>query len=153
MIGRRTDDNISNEKDISVRDSFHYYWEENRLKSFTNWPFSDKNQCNPKKMAQAGFYACGSKDETDLAKCFFCNKELDGWEPDDDPWLEHSKHSKNCIFLKYNGAEDDLTVEEHIELIRTYFENVLNNKVASVEAKIQKDFNETLATAKSVKKK
>ena len=38
-------------------------------------------------MAEAGFYFTGGKREPDLAQCYFCHKELDGWEDDDDPWL------------------------------------------------------------------
>lgn len=38
------------------------------------------------QMAAAGFHFTGSKNEPDLAQCFVCLKELDGWEEDDDPW-------------------------------------------------------------------
>ncbi len=37
------------------------------------------------QMAEAGFYHCPTDQEPDLVKCFFCLKELDGWEPEDDP--------------------------------------------------------------------
>ena len=37
-------------------------------------------------MAAAGFYVIGDKDDPDTAECFFCHKQLNGWEPDDDPW-------------------------------------------------------------------
>ncbi|KAL2764568.1 baculoviral IAP repeat-containing protein 5 isoform 2, partial [Daubentonia madagascariensis] len=36
-------------------------------------------------MAEAGFIHCPTENEPDLAQCFFCFKELEGWEPDDDP--------------------------------------------------------------------
>ena len=38
------------------------------------------------QMAQAGFYHCPTDNEPDVAICFVCQKELDGWEPEDDPW-------------------------------------------------------------------
>ena len=37
-------------------------------------------------MAAAGFYHTPTENEPDLVKCAICAKELDGWEPTDDPW-------------------------------------------------------------------
>lgn len=63
------------------------FWKKGRLESFENWPFqSGDNECNPERMAAAGFYCVGSKEEPDLVECFICSKQLDGWDPDDDPW-------------------------------------------------------------------
>lgn len=45
------------------------------LFSFSPWP----------QMAAAGFVHCPSENGPDVAQCFFCLKELEGWEPDDDP--------------------------------------------------------------------
>lgn len=36
-------------------------------------------------MAKAGFIHCPADNAPDVAQCFFCFKELEGWEPDDDP--------------------------------------------------------------------
>ena len=44
-------------------------------------------------MAAAGFYFKGSKKEPDLAECFVCQKELDGWEENDDPWYVFNQNS------------------------------------------------------------
>ena len=41
--------------------------------------------CSPLQMAAAGFVHCPTENEPDLAQCFLCFKELEGWEPDDDP--------------------------------------------------------------------
>jgi Inhibitor of Apoptosis domain len=38
------------------------------------------------QMAAAGFFHCPTDQEPDLVRCFVCHKELDGWEPTDDPW-------------------------------------------------------------------
>lgn len=38
------------------------------------------------QMAMAGFVHCPSENEPDVACCFYCLKELEGWEPDDIPW-------------------------------------------------------------------
>lgn len=63
------------------------------------------------QMAKAGFYFSGNmaKDD-DSATCFLCGKVLDGWEKQDDPWIEHTKHSANCKFVQMRRCEDDLTV-------------------------------------------
>ncbi|KAK8404654.1 hypothetical protein O3P69_007716 [Scylla paramamosain] len=48
-------------------------------------------------MAAAGFYFIGSKSNPDLVRCFLCFKELDGWEEEDDPWLDFLVQSAACI--------------------------------------------------------
>ena len=73
-----------------------------RMLTFKHWPFSEDTgaTCTPDKMAEAGFYCCGGENEPDLAKCYFCRKELDGWEPEDDPWKEHASHARgNCAYV------------------------------------------------------
>lgn len=47
--------------------------------------------CLPLQMASAGFVHCPSENEPDVACCFFCLIELEGWEPDDDPWWEKAR--------------------------------------------------------------
>lgn len=46
----------------------------NRLATFSNWPFAEEEgaTCTPARMAEAGFYACGSEQEPDAARCYFC---------------------------------------------------------------------------------
>ena len=38
------------------------------------------------QMADAGFYHCPTDREPDVVRCYVCFKELEGWEPQDDPW-------------------------------------------------------------------
>lgn len=84
---------------------------EDRIKTFKNWPFSDKEKCNVRNMAEAGFYSVATGDEdADAAKCFLCGKELDGWEATDDPWAEHKSHAAQCAFVQLGKKEDDLLV-------------------------------------------
>ena len=47
-----------------------------------------------------------------------CFKELDGWEPDDDPMKEHKSHSSKCAFLKLKNT-NNLTVKQFFELEKT----------------------------------
>ncbi|XP_028563678.2 baculoviral IAP repeat-containing protein 5.1-like [Podarcis muralis] len=105
----------SNSKCLLEYRSMHYY--ENRLSSFACWPFKENCKCTPESMARAGLIHCPGANEPDLAKCFFCLIELEGWEPDHDPWLEHSKRAgDSCGFLSLSKSFDDLTVEEYYEL-------------------------------------
>ena len=46
----------------------------------------DDMSCNAENMSKAGFYFCGTTKDPDSARCYYCRKELDGWEPEDDPW-------------------------------------------------------------------
>ncbi|XP_026277076.1 baculoviral IAP repeat-containing protein 5-like [Frankliniella occidentalis] len=89
--------------------------QEERLKSFKYWPYK-RGPCRPEKMAEAGFYSIGSKSEPDLAKCYVCLKELDGWEKDDDPWSEHKKHAALCPYVVLNKSPDQLTVKDILTL-------------------------------------
>jgi baculoviral IAP repeat-containing protein 5 len=65
-------------------------------------------------MAKAGFYFSGNGAGDDSATCFVCDKTLDGWERNDDPWVEHEKHSSNCSFVKMRKSEDELTVSQQL---------------------------------------
>ncbi|ODM97923.1 Baculoviral IAP repeat-containing protein 6 [Orchesella cincta] len=54
----------------------------------------------PEKMAQAGFYHSPSSNGDDRAMCFTCNVCLVSWEPTDEPWSEHERHSPFCPFVR-----------------------------------------------------
>ncbi|RVE59418.1 hypothetical protein OJAV_G00188240 [Oryzias javanicus] len=99
-----------NEEDVKM------YLFENRLKTFENWPFDEDCTCTPENMARAGFVHTPSDNSPDIAMCFFCLKELEGWEPDDDPQKEHKSHSPSCSFISLTKKVEDLTVEEFVKL-------------------------------------
>ncbi|XP_070335968.1 baculoviral IAP repeat-containing protein 5 isoform X3 [Odocoileus virginianus] len=65
--------------------AWQLYLKDHRVSTFKNWPFLEGCACTPERMAAAGFIHCPTENEPDLAQCFFCFKELEGWEPDDDP--------------------------------------------------------------------
>ena len=89
-----------------------------RLATFKMWPFTEDCSCTPEKMAAAGFYCCGGENEPDLVRCYFCRKELDGWEPEDDPWKEHVSHAKGrCAFVKLGKKSEDLTVSDVLGML------------------------------------
>jgi hypothetical protein len=68
---------------------------ESRLRSFRDWPPALKQE--PQQLAEAGFYYIGLSDQT---KCFYCDGGLRNWQPDDDPWTEHSRWFSKCGFVR-----------------------------------------------------
>ena len=66
------------------------------------------------QMAEAGFYLVGSQSEPDLVRCYYCRRELDGWEPQDIPWDEHKR--RDCPYITLGKLPQDLTVEDAFQL-------------------------------------
>ncbi|CAM5089789.1 baculoviral IAP repeat-containing protein 5.1-like [Natator depressus] len=122
---------------IEFRDMYEY---ENRIKTFRDWPFMENCKCTPEHMARAGFIHCPSANEPDVAKCFFCLIELEGWEPNDDPQVEHSKRPSNCGFLSLTKNFDDLTMEEYYMLemdrLRTFLCKTGRSTMKSFEEEV-----------------
>ncbi|MBN3319243.1 BI51B protein, partial [Atractosteus spatula] len=86
---------------------------ERRLETFKDWPFREDCKCTPERMALAGFVHCPSESEPDVACCFFCLKELEGWEPDDDPCF-----NSNCVKKQPNrkiGGQKIAQFREEVE--------------------------------------
>ncbi|KAG7520006.1 hypothetical protein JOB18_020894 [Solea senegalensis] len=100
-------------------------------------------------MANAGFVHCPSENEPDVACCFFCLIELEGWEPDDDPWSEHIKRSPHCGFLTMKKDFTELTVAEFFgmekERLKVYLRKVCHKKMAYFRDEI----DQTLESLKS----
>jgi len=103
-------------------DDGHMGLYENRIKTFRNWIFPDNVNCNAERMANAGFYFCGTIQEPDLVRCYYCRKELDGWDDFDDPWEEHKSHARgNCAFINLGKSATQITVKDRIDLEREKF--------------------------------
>ncbi|XP_052613221.1 baculoviral IAP repeat-containing protein 5 isoform X1 [Peromyscus californicus insignis] len=96
--------------------TWQLYLMDHRISTFKNWPFLEGCSCTPERMAEAGFIHCPTENEPDLAQCFFCFKELEGWEPDDNPIEEHKKHSPGCAFLTVKKQFEELTLSEFLKL-------------------------------------
>ncbi|XP_072229961.1 baculoviral IAP repeat-containing protein 5a [Leuresthes tenuis] len=109
-----------NEEDIKM------YFFENRLKTFAGWPFDEDCSCTPENMAKAGFIHTPSENSPDIATCFFCLKELEGWEPEDDPEKEHKSHSPSCLFMALKKKVEELTVEEFFKLQKERHKIIIN---------------------------
>ncbi|XP_027756581.1 baculoviral IAP repeat-containing protein 5-like isoform X1 [Empidonax traillii] len=97
-------------------EEWRLYLVSSRVATFRNWPFTEGCACTPERMAAAGFVHCPSENSPDVAQCFFCLKELEGWEPDDDPLEEHKKHSAACGFLSLQKEPANLTLQEFLKL-------------------------------------
>uniref|UniRef100_A0A7N4NZ59 Baculoviral IAP repeat-containing protein 5 n=1 Tax=Sarcophilus harrisii TaxID=9305 RepID=A0A7N4NZ59_SARHA len=82
------------------------------------------------QMAEAGFIHCPSENEPDLAQCFFCFKELEGWEPEDDPMLEHKKHSSSCAFISIKKKIEELTLNEFLKLDKERAKNKIEKETS-----------------------
>ncbi|KAM4700119.1 baculoviral IAP repeat-containing protein 5.1-like [Discoglossus pictus] len=120
-----------------LQDYRNLYDYESRLNTFTDWPFTENCKCTPENMAKAGFVHRPSENEPDVVCCFFCLKELEGWEPEDDPWTEHAARSANCGFLNLTKSVLDLTLEEFLRLeldrIKCFYGKLSNDVVQYVD--------------------
>ncbi|CAG2117642.1 unnamed protein product [Medioppia subpectinata] len=88
-------------------------WEKNRLKTFKSWSITD-GKCTKEQMSSCGFYRYNGGDSV---RCFCCFKELDGWQPSDDPWAEHQRNN-DCYFANLAKPEGKLTVGELLSVIQ-----------------------------------
>lgn len=70
-----------------------------RLKSFTSWP--PQLSQNKTDLAQAGLFY---NNVSDRVVCFACGVMLYEWKPHDDPWIEHCKHARHCVYLNMVGG-------------------------------------------------
>ncbi|CAM9647067.1 unnamed protein product [Lampetra planeri] len=109
-----------------------FYELERRKKTYDDrWPYKENCACTPEQMAIAGFLHQPSDGEVDAVICFFCFKELDGWEQDDVPLMEHKKHSSDCGFLTRKKEFEDLTVQEFIILETERQKNLLKKVIST----------------------
>ncbi|XP_068105971.1 baculoviral IAP repeat-containing protein 5 [Hyperolius riggenbachi] len=113
----------------------------NRIKTFSNWPFTETCACTPERMAEAGFIHCPTANSPDVAQCFFCLKELEGWEPEDDPMEEHRKHSPNCLLLTLKKRPEQLTLSEFLKLdkerVKLKMQKTMNQSIERFQAAAQ----------------
>ncbi|XP_072753502.1 baculoviral IAP repeat-containing protein 5 [Anoplolepis gracilipes] len=147
-------DNMGN---LLMPDTTSFFWKQNRIKTFNNWPFKTSDKCNVKSMVAAGFYAIGEDAEPDLVECFICGKQLDGWEAHDDPWNEHVKHESNCLFVKLNKQDEkEWTVHEMYELYKAYqikkYMNELDKNIAALKEEAATSKNDLLSAYKASQK-
>ncbi|XP_054010480.1 baculoviral IAP repeat-containing protein 6 isoform X1 [Hylaeus anthracinus] len=73
-----------------------------RRDTFSKWPHMNYKWALPDQMAHVGFYhhPNAKTQGDDRVMCFTCNCCLVCWEPKDEPWSEHERHSPACPFVK-----------------------------------------------------
>ncbi|KYO34776.1 PREDICTED: baculoviral IAP repeat-containing protein 5 [Crocodylus porosus] len=108
-----------------------------RAATFRAWPFTEGCACTPGRMAAAGFVHRPSDNSPDVAQCFFCLKELEGWEPDDDPADEHRKHSPACAFLSLQKDVADLTLQEFLKLDKERMRNMIKKQISQKVTEVE----------------
>lgn len=89
------------------------------------------------QLAEAGFYFVGDESEPDVVECFLCQKTLDGWEENDDPWSEHLKHSPNCQFAQLLCPEDALTYYQFLDIKAGLLKMIYKTIADSTEKKLK----------------
>ncbi|RDL33796.1 uncharacterized protein BP5553_08164 [Venustampulla echinocandica] len=75
------------------------------------WPHKSMS---PEEFANAGFFYYPGQANPDNAVCFLCHYSLDGWEENDDPLVEHLKHSPDCgwaIVAAIGRQDEELSSE------------------------------------------
>ncbi|XP_059057310.1 baculoviral IAP repeat-containing protein 3 isoform X2 [Achroia grisella] len=108
LLSLPTSPNTPSTDRIDNRDRFNFCTsvdmqkEEERLKSFVNWPVPF---LSPEKLAQCGFYYKGRGDEV---ICAYCNVEIMSWREGDDPVLDHKRWSPQCPLLLKKSNTDTL---------------------------------------------
>ncbi|KAJ8314616.1 hypothetical protein KUTeg_006766 [Tegillarca granosa] len=96
----RNNNNISEEVynqlvNFAIAKHPHYANPKRRLETFRSWLYH--NVQHPQQLVEAGFYYT---DSTDVVRCFHCDIGLAEWDVQDDPWVEHARHSPQCFFLR-----------------------------------------------------
>lgn len=88
---------------------------ERRFSTFSDWPkfLIPSGQ----DLSLAGFVYGGKGD---LVFCFCCGIKVKDWEPSDNAWAEHWKHSPNCNYLMMTRLKNSDTLR-HFRLNRNLF--------------------------------
>ena len=82
--------------------------------SKAGWPHK---QPSAEAVAQAGFCYRPQSTGSDNVVCYLCERQLDGWEDEDDPVQEHLKHSPECgwamlMAIAQDGKYDTEAMED-----------------------------------------
>lgn len=80
--------------------------EANRRATFHDWPHMEYKWVVPDTLAQAGFFHQSATPGDDRTTCFVCSLCLVTWEPTDQPWSEHERHSPICHFVRGEVTEN-----------------------------------------------
>ncbi|KAE9523353.1 hypothetical protein AGLY_016301 [Aphis glycines] len=141
---QKTSNDISSLVSLVRSKSFPTYPEyitfTSRLQTYDMLP--SKIPQNKYLLADCGFIYRGVKD---VVECFSCGLVLHDWKKDDIPWIEHSRHNPECIYVLLSKGNN--FVEYSVFEIRPYGKKsvtvglLVNKKISIVillECKITK---------------
>ncbi|XP_060560754.1 inhibitor of apoptosis protein-like [Ruditapes philippinarum] len=72
----------------------------------------------PDRLAQAGFFYAGFGD---CVRCFQCGFGLRHWSEEDDPWIEHSRWSNECSYVRQIRGREFVNI---VQMAVEYSQNV-----------------------------
>ena len=74
------------------------------------WPHPLDFVANPESLAEAGFFFTPGFIDRDTVTCYMCEKQLGGWEAEDDPFDIHwNKCRTNCCWANVRcGLRGDM---------------------------------------------
>lgn len=67
------------------------------------------------QLAEAGFYFNPTEGHPDNVTCYLCDKDLDGWEYEDNPAIEHLKHCPDCGWARITATQEVDDDRKHVE--------------------------------------
>ncbi|GFO34551.1 baculoviral iap repeat-containing protein 6, partial [Plakobranchus ocellatus] len=126
------------------------YSEAARRETFANWPHMNYKWALPEPMAQAGFFHHPNLHGDDRAMCFTCNVCLVCWEPTDEPWSEHERHSQLCPYIKGDYTQNvPLTVTYATQPAQCH-DDQEQQKIACLSTTLNEDFIATSTTSGNI---
>ena len=116
--------------------------EANRLATFEKYPITAA--LNPWKLAKAGFFYTGYKDQT---KCSCCGRQVKNWDKEDNP-LDAEWHEITCRF-KENDPEYNQPILNEVRRIQSREQNHQSQRMAPAEHSLPEDPIEINVTRES----
>jgi len=116
--------------------------EANRLATFEKYPITAA--LNPWKLARAGFFYTGYKDQT---KCSCCGRQVKNWDKEDNP-LDAEWHEITCRF-KENDPEYNQPILNEVRRIQSREQNHQSQRMAPAEHSLPEDPIEINVTRES----
>ncbi|XP_060554196.1 baculoviral IAP repeat-containing protein 3-like isoform X2 [Ruditapes philippinarum] len=81
----------------------------------------------PDRLAQAGFFYAGFGD---CVRCFQCGVGLRHWSEEDDPWIEHSRWSNECSYVRQIRGREFVNI---VQMAVQYSQNQTENETISTQ--------------------
>ncbi|GFS25394.1 baculoviral IAP repeat-containing protein 6, partial [Elysia marginata] len=126
------------------------YSEAARRETFVNWPHMNYKWALPEPMAQAGFFHHPNLHGDDRAMCFTCNVCLVCWEPTDEPWSEHERHSQLCPYIKGDYTQNVPLTVTYATQPAQFHDDHAQQKISCLSATFNEDFIATSTSSGNI---